>query len=35
MISRLIRWLVAYLAVRVAVLAVLLADWAENGIEKP
>lgn len=31
MISRLLRWLVAYLAVRVALTAVLLANWAEGS----
>lgn len=34
MISRAFRWLVAFLAVRVAFTATLLADWADGGRER-
>ena len=34
MISRAFRWLVAYLAVRVAFTATLLADWADPVTDK-
>ena len=32
--ARLLRWLIAFLAVRVALTATLLADWADGGRER-
>lgn len=32
--ARLLRWLVAFVAVRVALTATLLADWADGGRER-